>query len=106
VKSVCKFAKLEHFDIVDGIAVDYMHGILLGVSKQLLKLWLDSQYSQEEWYCGRRISLIDERLLRIKPPRNITRVPRSLEHHRKYWKGIVYTVYMYKIYAWFIVFAN
>ncbi len=90
MKSVCQFAKVDHFDIVDGIAVDYMHGILLGVTKQLLKLWLDSQYSHEEWYCGRHICLIDERLMCIKPPNNITRVPRSLEHHRKYWKGIVY----------------
>lgn len=89
VKGVCQFAQLRSFNVVDGVAVDYMHGILLGVSKQLLKLWLDSQFSGEDWYCGSLIALIDERLLSIKPPNVITRVPRSLEHHRKYWKGIL-----------------
>ena len=70
-----------------------MHGILLGVCKELLKLWLDSKCSGEDWYCGSLIGLIDERLLSIKLPNSITRVPRSLEHHRKYWKGICLTVF-------------
>ena len=90
---MCQFAQLSNFDVVDGVAVDYMHGILLGVCKQLLKLWLDSKFSSEDWYCGSLIGLIDERLLSIKPPNSITRVPRSLEHHRKYWKGICLTVF-------------
>ena len=97
---MCQFANLKRFDVVDGVAVDYTHGILLGVSKQLLKLWLDSQFSGEDWYCGTLVALIDERLMSIKPPNVITRVPRSLEHHRKYWKGIyinnfVFSTYMY-----------
>ncbi|XP_074612396.1 uncharacterized protein LOC141866757 [Acropora palmata] len=87
VRGVCQFASLKYFDVVDGVAVDYMHGILLGVSKQLLKLWLDSQFSGEDWYCGTLVALIDDRLMSIKPPNVITRVPRSLEHHRKYWKA-------------------
>ena len=99
---MCQFANLKHFDVVDGVAVDYMHGILLGVSKQLLKLWLDSQFSGEDWYCGTLVALIDERLMSIKPPNVITRVLRSLEHHRKYWKGIyinncVFSTYMYTV---------
>ncbi|XP_068685177.1 uncharacterized protein [Montipora foliosa] len=78
---------LKYLDVVDGIAVDYMHGILLGVTKQLLNLWLDPRFSGEDWYCGTRVSLTDKRLMSIKPPNVITRVPRSLEHHRKYWKA-------------------
>lgn len=85
---MCANLPILNTDVVDGVAVDYMHGILLGVRKQLLKLWLDSQFSGEDWYCGTLVALIDERLMSIKPPNVITRVPRSLEHHRKYWKGI------------------
>ena len=95
VKGVCQFAQLSSFDVVDGVAVDYMHGILLGICKQLLKLWIDSAFSDEDWYCGAMISLIDERLLSIKPPNCITRVPRSLEQHRKYWKGTVHVSVWY-----------
>lgn len=87
VKGVCQFAQLSNFDVVDGIAVDYMQGVLLGVTKQLLKLWLDTEFSCEDWYCGNLIGLVHEQLLSIKPPNNITRVPRSLEQHRKYWKA-------------------
>jgi len=87
---VCQFATLQHFDVVDGVAVDYMHGMLLGVGKQLLNLWLDSKFNGKEWYCGTLITKIDERLKSIQPPNIITRVPRSLEHHRKYWKGMCY----------------
>lgn len=30
---------------------------------------------------------VDSRLLLIKPPSAITRAPRSIESHRKHWKG-------------------
>ena len=30
---------------------------------------------------------VDNRLLAIKPPNNITRTPRSIESHHKYWKA-------------------
>ena len=32
---------LPHFDVVKGVVVDYMHGILLGVVKTLVQLWFD-----------------------------------------------------------------
>lgn len=32
------------FSVVDDIAVDYMHGVLLGVQKLLLRLWFDKSF--------------------------------------------------------------
>ena len=40
---------LEHFDVINGNPVDYMHCVLLGVMKKLLNLWLDSQNHSSEW---------------------------------------------------------
>lgn len=80
---------LPNFNIINGIPVDYMHGVLLGVTKSLLNFWFCSKYSQDEWYCGNRVSDIDKMLMKIKLRNNITRTPRSIEHHRKYWKGIL-----------------
>lgn len=31
--------------------------------------------------------MVDKRLLEIKPPTVITRIPRSIQHHVKFWKG-------------------
>ena len=41
---------LRGFDIVNGNPVDYMHCVLLGVVKQLFKLWFTSTYHRCEWY--------------------------------------------------------
>lgn len=87
MKGVCQFASLKTFDISRGICLDYMHGVLLGVTKQLMSLWLESKYKDQSWYCGDYLCLIDERLCSIQPPINITRTPRSIVTHRKYFKG-------------------
>ena len=56
----------------------------------ILKLWFDSEHSQELWYCGNRVKEADYKLLQIKPPLTITRTPRSIEQHRSYWKASEY----------------
>ena len=74
-------------DIIRGTAIDYMHTVLLGVVRKLLKLWFDSKYSKEEFSLSKHLKVIDKRLLRIKPPSFISRVPRSIAQHSKYWKA-------------------
>ncbi|XP_074109088.1 uncharacterized protein LOC141533894 [Cotesia typhae] len=39
VKGNCAMLELKHFDCVWGFPLDYMHGILLGVSRHLWALW-------------------------------------------------------------------
>jgi len=43
---------LPDFDIMHGL-VDYMHSVLLGVARQLEKLWFDSM---KHFYCGPQIN--------------------------------------------------
>lgn len=44
------------FDIVKGMVTDYLHCVLLGVSKTLLTMWLDSNNDQKEFYIGNKVS--------------------------------------------------
>ncbi len=86
VKGPSPLMMLTFFNMVAGFAYDYMHGILLGVCRQLTTLWFDSKYHTEPWYIGREIKQIERRLLAIQPPASITRSPRSI-YLRKYWKA-------------------
>lgn len=86
MKDVCLLSGLQHFDMEKGVSVDPMHGIYLGVARLLLGLWLDSCHHKERWYCGTKVTQIDERLTTIRPPHHVNRGPRSLQQ-RKNWKG-------------------
>lgn len=86
VKGPSALINLQHFDIVWSFTPDYMHCVLLGVTRQLTELWLASV--GEPFYIGAPDDLyeLDERLLSIKPPLCFPRLPRSLLQ-RKYWKA-------------------
>ena len=74
-------------DIVGGTAIDYMHCVLLGNVKKMLTLWFSPTYSSETFSIAKKKQEADERLLNIKPPNFVSRVPRSLSDHSSYWKA-------------------
>lgn len=78
---------LPDFDIIQGLVPDYMHSVLLGVARQLGKLWFDSINHDKPFYisCADQ-KLIDFALTAIRPPCNISRTPRSISV-RKFWKA-------------------
>ena len=78
---------LNSYDFVKSTAIDYMHGVLLGITKLLINLWIGSSFSKEIFSVSAFIDIIDERLTKIKPPTFISRVPRTLSNHFKYWKA-------------------
>lgn len=94
VKGPSWLSAIPGYSIIDGNTIDYMHSVLLGVTKMLLSLWFDSQYSTDLWYCGKRIEEADSKLLQIKPPINISRLPRSIQSHRNYWKASEYRAWL------------
>ena len=63
-----------------------MHAVLLGVMKLFLNLWFGTNRSHD-YSISDKISQVDKRLLSIKPPDTISRCPRSIEGHRKYFKA-------------------
>ena len=75
VKGPSWLSTILNYNIIQGNVIDYMHCVLLGVTKMLQQLWCDSKHSRELWYCGDKIEESNSKLLQIKSPINITRVP-------------------------------
>ena len=67
VKGFSWLSILQHHDIVQGTAIDYMHGVLLGVQKLLLKLWFNNSYSKKVFSLYNVVSIVYERLKNISP---------------------------------------
>ncbi|CAC5361428.1 unnamed protein product [Mytilus coruscus] len=82
------------FDIVNGIAIDYMHGVLLGVQKLLLELWFAQKHSSQPFNFFQKLCQVDERLIRIRPTTEITRLPRTIQNDLKYWKASEYRSFL------------
>ncbi|XP_061570030.1 uncharacterized protein LOC133423733 [Cololabis saira] len=95
VKGPSILCNLPDFNIIDGCVPDYMHSVLLGVVRSIATLWLNPENNQSPWYIGRSIEQIDAILTSIKPPCNISRVPRSMKD-RKFWKA--HEWYMWMLY--------
>ena len=72
VKGPSWLSIIPNYNIIQGNVIDYMHCVLLGVTKMLQQLWCDSKHSRELWYCEDKSN---SKLLQIKSPINITRVP-------------------------------
>ncbi|PIK38012.1 hypothetical protein BSL78_25146 [Apostichopus japonicus] len=82
-------------NLADGMAIDYMHTVLLGVSKKLLHLWFDTSHSKELFSLTKLLDNIDMRLTKIKPPHFISRIPRSIKDHLGYWKASEYRAWLF-----------
>lgn len=77
---------LPGFHLRNGMSVDYMHNVCLGVTKKFTELILKD--TSGPWYCGNPTSLakINNRLMKIRPPGIISRLPRKIQE-RKNWKA-------------------
>lgn len=91
---VSQLCMIDSFDIVRGMPLDYMHGVLLGVVKMLFSFWFDARYKKEPFNINDKISTVDERLAKCHPPDFISRLPRCIKD-RKYWKGKKQIQYIY-----------
>ncbi|XP_033126933.1 uncharacterized protein LOC117124703 isoform X2 [Anneissia japonica] len=87
VKGPSPLINMPHFSIVWGFPPDFMHCVLLGVSKQLACLWFESQ-ADSPYYIGSPniVSRLDRLLKQIKTPMFVARKPRPISE-RKYWKA-------------------
>ena len=74
-------------DVVNSIPIDYMHAVLEGVVRMLMKFWFNSNNHLEPFYLRHHIDELDEVLLRQQPPSEFSRAPRSIKKHLMYWKA-------------------
>ena len=78
---------LKSLDFITGFSIDYMHCVLLGVSKLLLSLWLEpSRCRGTSHDLHSQLNLLDDRFSRLHVPSMIRRKPRGL-NDLKHWKG-------------------
>lgn len=87
VKGHSIFAKLQYpFDLIRSFAIDWMHCVCLGVVKYIMQLQLSEGNRDKDFYIGVSKACLSHRLLSIKPPDIVGRLPRSLED-LKHWKA-------------------
>ncbi|XP_049516440.1 uncharacterized protein LOC125942330 [Dermacentor silvarum] len=79
---------LKGFDLVKGVSVEYMHCVLLGVTRQITEALFSTTNCSERYYVGSPSSVreVNNRLLSIQPPHCITRLPRRIDD-RAHWKA-------------------
>lgn len=77
---------IDHINVIQAVPVDYMHAVLEGVTKRLLECWLNTKLNAHRFYLGLSTDRIDKKLLRIKPPQEFRRTPRSISTY-KHWKA-------------------
>lgn len=74
----------DYINIIDSVPTDYMHGVLLGVMKHLLEIWLGTKRIPQPPYKSYKITSVaerkrlDQRILAMKPYANFSRKPRSI----------------------------
>lgn len=56
VKGASMFMLFKNFNLVDGFVPDWMHGVCLGVVKNLIALWLNSENRSKAFYVGDKVS--------------------------------------------------
>lgn len=78
---------LQSYNLVLGTVPDYMHGVLLGVTKSLMNLWFSPSSSGKAFFIGNHLKAISEKMKKLKPPDSIERLPRDLEKHYNHFKA-------------------
>lgn len=93
IKGPCWLTQLQFYDFVKSNCIDYMHCVLLGVTKRLLTLWFSKDNANEPFSFFRHTDEVNRRLAKLKPPLFITRAPRPLSE-LKYWKASEYKSFL------------
>lgn len=96
IKGVSCMIAAPHFDLISGFGIDYMHAVLLGVTKKILNFWLDSSNHKEAFYIKPSDQkLLSERITNIKPIREISRKPGPITKRADYKANEYRTLLLY-----------
>lgn len=85
VKGMSSLIMIPSFDVIKNCPADYMHAILLGVTKQLSKIWFEKP--KTACYIKHSIIFIDNCLESITPFTEASRSARKISD-RSSWKAI------------------
>lgn len=87
IKEMSALAGLEYFDMIDCFGIDDLHSVFEEVFTKILKLFYKSTTDKEYHIPTGKQTLIDKRLLAMKPTKDITRKPRSIVENIEKLKG-------------------
>ncbi|KAJ4940327.1 hypothetical protein JOQ06_026635, partial [Pogonophryne albipinna] len=90
LKGVSGLSGLMQFNMVQSFVPEYMHGILLGVTKTIMNKWFSPTENGNSYFVGKELKTISARLSHIQPPDFIERLPRDLEVHHNHLKATEY----------------
>ena len=66
IKAISSFAVIPKFDLALGFPVDWMHCVLLGVSKSLMNFWILSKYHKGNFYLGNKVRFYNHNFNNMK----------------------------------------
>lgn len=85
IKGLSAMAGFKHFNLVWSFTIDYMHGVLLGVTKNQLAFWFDTKNHGKQFYITpKQKQIINRRIASIKPCRFISRRIESLDQYKRF----------------------
>lgn len=87
IKGVSLLLGLDWYDMVYGMVPDYMHGLLLGVTKKNPSLMFSLSNSSKPYFVRKNIKSADKILKNMKPTDQISCLPRKLEKNLHYFKA-------------------
>ncbi|XP_033725860.1 uncharacterized protein LOC117315674 [Pecten maximus] len=73
------FLYLTYFNAVYSCVIDYMHGICLGTTKQLMNLWFGASNKSKPYSVYHAKQTVNKFLSEIRPTLFVTRVPRLID---------------------------
>lgn len=56
MKGASVFMLFKDFNLVEGFVTDWMHGVCLGLVKNLLALWFSGEHRTKDFYIGDKVS--------------------------------------------------
>ncbi|XP_075744269.1 uncharacterized protein LOC119180150 [Rhipicephalus microplus] len=88
IKGPSALMSLDGFNLGKEISAEYMHCVLLGVTRQITEVFFSTTSCSERVYVGNPSSVreVNSRLLSIQSPHCITRLPRRIDD-RVHWKA-------------------
>ena len=86
IKGPCWFTQLELYDFVKSNCIDYMHCVLLGITKRLIVLLFSKENASKPYSMRKHEGELNARINKLKPPLFIKRAPRPISE-LKYWKA-------------------
>lgn len=79
IKRLSIMTELSYFDIINCLDVDWMNCVALGVTRQFVNLWFDTESSGKKYFLRDVIDTIDNQFLLFHPTSEFSRTPRPLK---------------------------